>query len=294
MRIGYSKTALVVRRVAGAAYHRVFLRDLRGHPRVFCNSFQKSGTHLLAEMVARLPGVRKYERGAYWHGLSRSRVDIRRASTLPGVLRDLGRCLGGELYQGHVEAAPTIIDYLRAHNFKTLFIYRDPRDVVVSLLYWWKSYVDIDAWPYRYFLGLRSDHERLQFLIEGWPQKPALPGFPTQVDYPDIGSRFAAFQPWLDDPDCLSVRFEALRSLKTRDGVCRDIIRHVVNDPDGVSMDAIVLNMIAGSDPRHSKTFRHGHGGEWRHLFTPEHKDAFKRYAGTLLISLGYEKDLEW
>jgi len=294
MNVWQSRTVRGVRRVAGAAYHRVFLRSLRGYPRVFCNSFQKSGTHLLVGMVARLPGVHNHERGAYWHCFSRTSVDTHRVSTLPGVIRDFGGCLEGELYQGHVEAAPEISEYLRTHNFKTLFIYRDPRDVVVSLLYWWQHYVDIDAWPYRYFCALRSDDERLRFLIEGWPEKPARPGFPSQVDFPDIGSRFAAFWPWFDEPGCLSVRFEALRTPEIRDDVCRDIIRHVVNDSGTVSMDAMIKRMIAGSNPRRSKTFRRGHGGEWRHLFTPEHRDTFKRYAGSLLISLGYEKDMDW
>jgi hypothetical protein len=285
---------LRARRIAGAAYHSIFLRSLRGHPRIFCNSFQKSGTHLLVEMVARLPGVHNYERGAYWHSLSRAYVDAHSTSTLKGTIRELGRCLEGEVYQGHVEAAPEISEFLRTHNFKTLFLYRDPRDVVVSLFYWWQRYTDIDAWPYRYFCALRSDNERLKFLIEGWPDQPAMPDFPSQVDYSDIGSRFYEYQPWLDEPGCLSVRFESLRTPEIRDDVCRDIVRHLMNESSAASMDSMVQRMIAGSCPRRSLTFRRGHGGEWRHLFTQEHRDAFKCHAGSLLIHLGYEKDMDW
>ena len=121
-----------------------------------------------------------------------------------------------------------------------------------------------------------------------------MPGFPSQVDYPDIGARFYAFQPWFNEPRCLSVRFESLRTPEVRDDVCRDIVRHLMGETDAASMDSMVRRMIAGSCPRRSLTFLRGHGAEWRHLFTQEHKDAFKSHAGSLLIDLGYEKDMDW
>ena len=41
-------------------------------------------------------------------------------------------------------------------------------------------------------------------------------------------------------------------------------------------------------------TKRKGIVGDWRNLFTQNHKDYFKEVAGQLLIDLGYEKDLNW
>ena len=294
MKLRYSKNALAIRRLVGATSHVVLLRNRRGTPRIFCNSIQKAGTHLLVEMVSRLPDIHSYERGAYWHGFSRSRVDINRSSTLSSVKQDLGKCHPGELLHGHVEAAPDISEFLTAHQFKTSFIYRDPRDVVVSLLYWWHRYVDIDTWPYRYFHALSTDDERLRFLIEGWPQDSLLPGYPSRVDFPDIGARFGAFEPWMRDANCLSVQFEALRAQETREGVCRQIIQHIFGDVDRTTMEAMVRRMLAGADPRSSMTFRRGLGGEWRDLFKPYHYEAFKRCAGGLLVRLGYEWDLHW
>jgi len=41
-------------------------------------------------------------------------------------------------------------------------------------------------------------------------------------------------------------------------------------------------------------TFRQGQIGSWREVFTPYHKDLFKRTMGQELILLGYEPDDQW
>jgi Sulfotransferase domain len=40
--------------------------------------------------------------------------------------------------------------------------------------------------------------------------------------------------------------------------------------------------------------YRKGESGDWKEHFTNQHKDYFKEHFGTLLIELGYEKDLNW
>lgn len=285
---------LGIRRVAGATYHRIFLRGLENQPRIFCNSYPKSGTHLLKNMVSALPKLHSHNRGAYWNCVSRSRVDTRKSSALPAVVKKLSECLGGEVYQGHVEATPEISDCLQTHDFKTLFIYRDPRDVVVSLLYWWGQHTETDTWPYRYFRKLQSKDERLSFLIQGWPEKPKLAGFPEQIQFPDIANRFALYRPWLSEPSCLSVRFEDLRNLETRDLTCRRIVSHVLGDSQDMPIDSMVDRMIAGGAWNRSQTFRNGTGGEWRKLFKTDHIETFKHHAGQLLMELEYETDMDW
>ena len=43
-----------------------------------------------------------------------------------------------------------------------------------------------------------------------------------------------------------------------------------------------------------TNTFKDGQIGSWKKYFLPQHKDLFKRYAGDLLISLGYEMSQDW
>ncbi len=50
-------------------------------------------------------------------------------------------------------------------------------------------------------------------------------------------------------------------------------------------------------DPEESHTFKKGGKGSiggWQTYFKEEHKDAFKKVAGDLLIELDYEQDLNW
>lgn len=39
---------------------------------------------------------------------------------------------------------------------------------------------------------------------------------------------------------------------------------------------------------------RKGKTGDWKAHFSVEHKYIFKKLAGDALISLGYEKDMDW
>lgn len=261
---------------------------IRQLPRVLCNSFPKSGTHLLVGLVSGLTGLRVSGRKAYWHHVYRARID-REVPTLGGEIRKLEACESGEVYRGHLEADAGIAACLQSRRFKHVFIYRDPRDAITSLLYWWKRYEAIDTWPFRYFRFLKSDEERLHFLIEGWPEEPADPRFPVHVDYPDVAARFARFRPWLADPSCLSIRFEDLVDPLSKEDTCRRIAQYILPEIEAAEIDGIVRRMFNGGDPRHSRTFRQGRPGDWRNVFSDDHRRFMKVHAGRLLIELGYE-----
>lgn len=273
------------------AYHNTLRRS---HPRVLCNSFHKAGTHLLVGAVNGLPSLDHYGRGAYWHSLSRSRASRQRHGSLGRTKEILARCLPGEVIRGHIGAHPEISRVLTDAGFKHVFVYRDLRDVFVSLFFWWSRRLPgMDSWPYRYFHSLDSDASRLAFLIQGWPDKISDPGFPTEIDFPDVGSRFREFLPWLSDPACLAVRFEDLSDVDARTQVHRKIVEHVLPEhlqpPPGD-----IESMVAGTAASHSKTFRRGVAGDWRNHLSEEHRHLFKSCAGDLLISLGYERDHGW
>ena len=268
---------------------------LTDHPPILCNSFQKSGTHLLAGLISQLPDVRYYRRKAYWHFLNRSAVGGGVHNKISDVTQRLDRCLPGEMYRGHIAAHPQIAATLKAHQFKHIFIFRDLRDVLVSLMFWWlKRPEAFDNWPYRHYVTLTDNEERLKFLITGFAEDIMLGGKPAQTIFPDIGARFREFMPWLNEPNCLPVRFEDLIDPDRKNDVYEDLARYLVPQADGSEVANIVTRMEKGSDPGKSKTFRKGRSGEWQKHFTAEHKALFKQYAGDILIQLGYEKDLEW
>jgi len=61
-----------------------------------------------------------------------------------------------------------------------------------------------------------------------------------------------------------------------------------------MDVDDVMRTVIGNINPANSHTFRKGQVGEWKEVFTEEHKELIKSVAGKLLIDLGYETDLAW
>jgi hypothetical protein len=241
-----------------------------------------------------LPQFHHYGRKAYWHYLSRARVDSKKISKTSQVIKTLSQCLQGEIFRGHIAANTELLEFFSHHRFKHLFIFRDLRDVVVSYFYGMKNRKAIDTWPSRYFYALQSDEERLEFLIKGWPDNVQLHGFPQEVDYPNIGERFRENLPWLKDPNCLAVRFEDLVNPETQNHMHTSIARYLLPDIRNAEIREVVRKMYEGHNAKKSHTFRKGISGDWRNNFSEKHIALFKELAGQMLIDLGYEHDLKW
>jgi hypothetical protein len=119
-----------------------------------------------------------------------------------------------------------------------------------------------------------------------------------RVGWKDIGNVFElynSFMPWVFNDKFLSIRFEDLvgpnggGTLESQQKTIYEIADFI-----GVRVDekriTDVVNDIFGGTP----TFNEGQIDGWKKYFTDEHKKAFKKVAGRLLIDLGYEKDLNW
>jgi hypothetical protein len=105
--------------------------SLAGLPVLFANSFPKSGTHLLTQVLdgftrigpavnSGLPAVTTFIGES---GRQRSESEI---------LRDLRRFQPADIGYGHVHALPGAVKFFNQSGFAAYFILRDPRDVVVS------------------------------------------------------------------------------------------------------------------------------------------------------------------
>ncbi len=274
-------------------YHRLVLS---GVPPVLCNSFQKSGTHLLVGAVGSLPQFHHYGRKAYWHYLTRARVDCNKISEDSKVIARLSQCLNGEIFRGHIAANKELIGFFARHPIKHIFIYRDLRDVIISMYFGWeRNQGVVDSWPFRYFKSLKSEEQKISFLIEGWPDCHSSCDFPFEIDYPNIGERFSENLPWLSNEDCLAIKFEDLAPIDKRPKLLETVARYLLGERlTSKECMRMVLAMEQGCNPASSKTFRKGVSGEWQRYFTKEQKRTFKDVAGQYLIDLGYERDFDW
>ena len=271
-----------VRRFGQLARYRQL--TFSGVPILFANSFPKSGTHLLTQVLhgftelgpavdSGLPAVVTF---AGETGEPRPQEEI---------LADLGRLRPGDIAYGHLHAHPEIVDLLDREGVALYFILRDPRDVVVSHTHYVTEIAPQHAHQ-QYYCQLENDEQRLRTSILGRPD--------WEHPFPDIKARFEPFLGWLDCSSALVLRFEDF--VEHREDILALILGHAAGrgfplEKERREAIAILARHI---DPRRSPTFRAGRVGGWKSQFTPELTRLFKDIAGDLLIDLGYETDYDW
>ena len=248
-----------------------------GH-RILANSVPKAGTHLLTRCLSLLPGITDSELRYRGHV-----VDERLEAQLNMVN-------GGCFVPVHLTYSDERARLLTGLGFKMALIIRDPRDIVVSHFH----YVTYGSRRHRlhaYYTSLPDDQTRLMVSITGVLEPQSDP----KVRLLDIDRRCRGFLKWEDHGACV-VKFESLvgpHGGGTYGAQRVDIER--LAEHVGVQLDEMDIESIASRVyDRKSSTFRKGKTGDWKNHLTPEHKEAFKRVAGDLLIDLGYERDLQW
>jgi hypothetical protein len=254
-----------------------------GWPILLGISFPKSGTHLLDQILLGFSRVAPFSRRlhsfyAEFEGESGRKRTPEAAKAWLSLLRPR------DVASAHLFARPAVVEQVVTPSFVPYFAFRDPRDVVVSHVFY-VTEMEPNHVHHAHYSSLADFAARLTVSIAGRPD--------AQVEFPDIAARFAPYLSWLDQPAVLPIRFEDLvnRRASTLDRVVDHFLRRVPLD----APRAGILSSLEGAiNPPASPTFRSGKTGEWRALFTPAHKKLFKRVAGELLIRLGYESNNDW
>ena len=274
----------VVRKAAaavGTGVHRFasFLVDAKT-PLYVANSFPKSGTHLLDQIVSSLPNAFDY--GRFLSSMTSSfRFQLRSEEE---TLRYLNRCIPGEVLRAHLFYHASYEAALKSKNAVHYFIYRDPRDVVISEAFYLR---DMNRWHrlHPHFSGL-SDEEAVNLSIRGMPDR-------EDMYYPDIATRFRCYMPWLQSSECMSVKFEDLVGPQQTEFVKR-IVHAACERLQIATEESAVERACVAINPKKSHTFRKAKSGGWRVGMTAASQGLFKETAGDLLVELGYEQGNDW
>ena len=255
-------------------------------PPILVNSVPKAGTHLLTSLLDRFPRV-------LFSGEHRSLDQFKpggRTSSAEADWMQVRRWLRsqrkGQYRTAHFPAADPVFTALEEFDFASLFVVRDPRDIVVS-------YAHYVTGLKRHFLHehytrvLRTPEDRLMASIVGVPGSAGIPLLPS------IGSVLASFAGWLHHPGTLVLKFEDLvgaagggDALSQRRAI-DDIARHISRPLN----DAQRRRVAAGVHTKDSATLRRGVIGDWKNHFTDEHRAAFAEVAGPQLVEWGYGAD---
>jgi hypothetical protein len=273
----------IAQMVADSEYHEPI------SPRIYVNSFPKSGTHL-GLLVARhlvRPQIPRLWIGSF-SGNSWTTHWVKDKHVLDVVKGQQS----GTFMIGHMGYKDIYWDAMEEMNTCMLFIYRDLRDVAVSQTYHIENPHDNKCHPNKkLYMDMESHEARLKAVIEG-------------IDiFAGIIDRWELYAPWLDVPGILPIKYEDMRL--TPDIVAETAVDYVVErtlrDADFIPIfvntnlqGAITKSIELQNTTEYSTSFRKGLVGGWEDEFTPELKDLFKEKAGDWLMRLGYEKDNNW
>lgn len=254
-----------------------------GWPILLGISFPKSGTHLLDQILLGFSRVAPFATRLHSFYAEYEGESGRKRSP-DQALRWLDSLQPRDIASAHLFAREDVSRRVCTPDFVPYFIFRDPRDVVVSHVFY---VTDMEARHvhHDYYQSLPDFNARLSVSMLGRPD--------SGIEFLNIADRFAPYLGWLGKDEVLSIHFEDL--VNDRVSALNRILDHVLVR---VHLPAPRKDILAALEfsinPRRSPTFRSGKTGEWKKYFTEEHKRIFKDVAGDLLIRLGYEKDQDW
>jgi hypothetical protein len=252
-------------------------------PPVFANAKPKSGSHLLLQVMAGLCRVAPY-RYVEAEPIRTIQKNGRRR-TPDEILADLRDFPSGVIGWGYLDAAPEPVNFLCRPERVNYFIYRDPRDMLVSQVFF-ATDMHEEHGMHEHYKSLPDFGARLKVAITGIDR--------DGLKMVGVKQRYEGVFRWLEQPAVMCLRFEDL--IDRRDATLNAMLDQV--EKTGYKIPAPrerALAVLADAiQPGKSHTFRSGKTGGWREYFTAEHKLLFKNVAGDLLVRLRYEKNNDW
>lgn len=270
---------------------------LQTAPAVFGNAMPKSGSHLIHQVLQGLTQVGPFVNAGF-PPVNRGEDNER----LPEqeILASITRMRPGDLAYGYILCKEPFRSALTAAGRATVFVYRDPRDMIISHIFY-ATQMHPGHWMHRYYTEtLTSMEERINAAILGVSAAQA-PG----SELTPVRQRYEGYLGWLAQPAVLSMRFEDL--ILNREAAFERLLDYLEargyspavrgwTHPSTrlVTRSQAIESLQRAIVPKKSGTYRKGKPGNWGEYFTDENKSLFKEQAGDLLIQLGYEQDNNW
>ena len=258
-------------------------KEISGTPAVLGNAMPKSGSHLIIQILQGLTQIGPFVNPGF-PPVNRTEDNHKLAEAT--ILRKIEQMRAGDIGYGYIHAREPFITALTKPGKAMVFVYRDPRDMLVSHVFY-----ATDMHPghgmHRYYTEvLTSMEERLTAAIQGVDEEGA--------ELSNVKERYLNYLGWLDILDVLCLRFEDL--VLDQDTSIISILKflEVRGARFQVSYEAAAKALRSSISPHKSGTFRKGKPGGWQEYFSAKNKERFKEIAGDLLIQMGYEKDFNW
>jgi hypothetical protein len=178
-------------------------------------------------------------------------------------------------------------------KYKAFFVMRDPRDLLVS--HYFSTRFSHPENPYiikeRAVLSKMPEHEGLLYLIKKIRKESANMYFSMRT-WHTAGKK---------DRNLIVCKYEDLtggEKLYFFEKLFKHIGCEIAEDEIRWVLEKYKFKNLSGGRKQgiedYKSHYRKGISGDWKNYFTEDHKNAFKKEAGHLLIDLEYEKNLEW
>ncbi|MCM3719142.1 sulfotransferase domain-containing protein [Fictibacillus phosphorivorans] len=243
----------------------------------YVNTIPRSGTQLLREILLCIPRLKHdWEDQFYFEEFQKMDSSYKKYSERIKQL-DNNEFAIGHLYFSHYWT-----DLLNEIGMKRIFLYRDPRDVVVSLVYFVLNQCRTDPF-YSYLTQFCSNQrERYKAIIEGFQE--------DHLFFPGIVSMYRQYMNWKNDKNTLIIRFEDLLSKNRRNEMER-LIDYLIPDQQKYK-EEILSKMVSQVNRTDYITGKYGLIGCWKDEFDDELMERFDKLCGKVLIELGYEPSI--
>jgi hypothetical protein len=252
-------------------------------PAVFGNAMPKSGSHLIIQILQGLTEMGPFVNPGF---PPVNRAEDNRQLSDRAILENLSQMRSGDIGYGYLDASEKFINALTRPGIGSVFVYRDPRDMILSHVFYATDMFPNHGMHQYYTEKLNTMEERINAAIGGVTEV----GFELK----SVRARYEAYMDWRAQSDILSLRFEDLRlEQETSFGKILDYLERKGYQPE-IDRHQAVKILGSAVQPKRSGTFRKGEPGGWREHFTQNNIDFFKESTGDLLIDLGYELDSDW
>lgn len=241
--------------------------DYADKPSVLVNSFPKSGTHLLHQIIKGIPDT--VDKGNF----IASKPSFTFSETSPGKIGSrLSTLLPGEIVPSHIHYHESYDSLLKNKNVFSLFIYRDLRDVTISEAHYLSN---MNRWHKlsKYFRSCSHINEAVELSLDGLPTT-------NPIEYENVADRFGKYKGWLNSENTMVIKFEELISKDSEKvlGTIADRYISVTKNENKLRKDELVRAFKDAFNPGKSHTFRSGKTKQWKEIYTPEMNMRFEQY----------------
>lgn len=186
--------------------------------------------------------------------------------------------------RGKLVSGDRLINLSHIRGNKLVHMIRDPRDVSVSQMYWWRKADLLNAMAYMGGKGDKAPHEWLKL---GWV------AYVSSWENCTWEHSTVRYEKMLDDPKgCMTELLQELGFEIDEERIAQAIVRQAFDVKRKQIENTLHLRLL-GED-LNLRNLRKGVSGDWKNHYHRQHAELAQEIFGDMMLKLGYIEDEQW